>query len=207
MKRRKKINKVNIHENITKSKSLIKLLIGVLVILLIGVGVIIFQHVNNLYVDVNKAEEDKIVEAINTYVTKRCDEEKPSPYSKCFTANKVYLVERIIDNDGDLAKEYKGYDNFYYAYSWIVDGTYYKENNEIKEDSGGSVPNKVLLGKKTDKYTVLKTQIPGDGTQYPEDMKKLFPSRIRNKMNNAPVDGTAKKLIEETEEKAKEYFK
>ena len=97
--------------------------------------------------------------------------------------------------------------NFYYVYSWVVEGVYYKNNNTIIEDSGSSIPNKVLVGKKTDKYTALKTQIPRDGTYYPEDMKKLFPSRIRTKMNNASLDGTVEKLIEETEKDAEEYFK
>ncbi len=203
----KKKKHVSIHESLNKSRNFIKGMIFVLVVLGLGIGFLVLRKTTSLFNDVNKAEEEKITIAINEYIEKLEDEQRKSTLTKCFAANKVYLVERIIDNDGDLNKQYKNYDNYYYAYSWVQETSYYKENGELKKDGGSSIPHKILLGKKGDTYTALKHEIPRDGTYYPEDMKKLFPSKIRTKINNAPVDGTVEKLIKEIETKAEEYYK
>ena len=198
--------KKSIKENINKSRNVIKVALFILIVLGLGVGFLILRSTTLLFNNVNEAEQNKINTAINNYIEKRCDTESKSPSSKCFSSNKIYLVETIVGN-GEVVKEYSDYDNFYYAYSWIVDSNFVKKNNIVEEESGSSIPTKVLLGKKGDTYTVLKTEIPRDGSYYSEDLKKLFPFKIRNKMNNAQVDGTVSKLLKDNKTKAEEYFK
>lgn len=199
--------KKELHEIINKSRNLIKILLIILIVMALGVALLIINNTKILFNNVNKVEREKINTTINEYMVKRCEEENSDPYTKCLSSNKIYLVEKIIDSDLSLEKAYKGYEFYYYAYSWILEGSYGKKDNEIEEISGSSIPTKVMLGKKGDTYTVIKTDIPRDGSYYSEDLNKLFPSKVRKKMNNAQVDGTVMKLLEENKKKAEEYFK
>ena len=52
-------------------------------------------------------KKDKVLLVGDEYTEKNEDEQRKSTLTKCFAANKVYLVERIIDNDGELNKQYK----------------------------------------------------------------------------------------------------
>jgi len=56
------------------------------------------------------------------------------------------------------------------------------------------------------KYVVIHSQNPRDGSYYSEDMKNIFPSSVRNDMENVHVDGTVKKLGMDIEYQAKLYF-
>ena len=105
-----------------------------------------------------------------------------------------------------LLLEEKEAEKLYYVYAWVVDGRYYLENEEIKRDSGSSIPYVFVVEKTDDEYEVKDSRIPRDGSYYAKDMKNMFPLSVRNDMERMQMDGTIEKMILEVEEKANLYF-
>lgn len=105
-----------------------------------------------------------------------------------------------------LLLEEKEAEKLYYVYSWVVDGRYYLENEEVKQESGSSVPYVFVVEKTDEEYVVIDSRIPRDGGYYAKDMKNMFPLSVRNDMERMQVDGTIEKMILEVEEKANLYF-
>ena len=68
---------------------------------------------------------------------------------KTFVSMRVYLIEEKSDE-------------LYYIYSWVMSGKYYLENNEIKQDSGSSIPHKFVVENIEGKFTVTDSIIPRD---------------------------------------------
>ncbi|MDO4282495.1 MAG: hypothetical protein Q4D02_02570 [Clostridia bacterium] len=54
-------------------------------------------------------------------------------------------------------------ENKIFVYAWIVMETYYEENNEIKQNSGSSIPYKIELTKENNEYVLMNYEIPRDG--------------------------------------------
>ena len=104
-----------------------------------------------------------------------------------------------------LLEEQKS-DLLYYVYAWVNDGKYYLENEELKQDSGSSIPYKFKVEKINGEFLVTDSRIPRDGSYYKEDMKNIFPRSVRNDMDRIQIDGTIERLIMEVEEQAKLYF-
>lgn len=102
--------------------------------------------------------------------------------------------------------EEKEAEKLYYVYAWVVDGRYYLENEEVKQDSGSSIPYVFVVEKIDEEYVVTDSRIPRDGSYYASDMKNMFPLSVRNDMERMQVDGTIEKMILEVEEKANLYF-
>ncbi len=107
---------------------------------------------------------------------------------------KVYLIE-------ELERDEK-----FNIYAWVIDGKYYLENDELKQDSSSSIPYKFVVEKVNEEYVVTDSRIPRDGSYYSDDMKNIFPSSIRNDMEKVYTDGTVERLGLEVEEQAKLYF-
>lgn len=133
-------------------------------------------------------------------------------------AVKNYIVEMgdaaPIHHDGEktfacirtLLLEEKETEKLYYVYAWVVDGRYYLDNEEIKQDSSSSIPYVFVVEKMDEEYVVTDSRIPRDGSYYANDMKNMFPLSVRSDMERLQVDGTIEKMILEVEEKAELYF-
>lgn len=107
---------------------------------------------------------------------------------------RVYLLEE------------KEKDELYNVYAWVQKGNYYLENDEIKEDSGSSIPYKFIVKKEDGEFVVSDSRTPRDGSLYNEDMKNIFPRSVRNDMNDIYNDGTIEKLELDIQEQLKLYF-
>ena len=94
----------------------------------------------------------------------------------------------------------------YYVYAWVVDGRYYLENGEVKQDSASSMPYVFVVEKIDDEYMVTDSRIPRDGSYYAKDMKNMFPLSVRRDMEQMQLDGSLERMILEVEEKANLYF-
>jgi len=139
--------------------------------------------------------EDKIYLAIRQYLIEKGDSEpKHHDGEKTFVSMRVYLLE---EEKRDL---------IYYIYAWVMDGKYYLDNNEMKQDSGSSIPYKFKVEKLNGEYVVTDSRHPRDGSYYVEDMKNIFPKSVRNDMNRCHTDGTIERLDIELKEQAKLYF-
>ena len=88
-------------------------------------------------------EPTKIEIAIKDYLVEKGDSEpKKNDNEKTFVSMKIYLIEE------------KDNYSIYNIYTWVLQEKYYLENNEIKQDSGSSIPYMFIVEKKDDKYAV-----------------------------------------------------
>lgn len=137
--------------------------------------------------------EGEIESAITDYlVEKGDDEQKHYENEKTFAGMKIYQVE---EKDG-----------FYNVYAWVLNGKYYLENDEIKQDSGSSAPYKFVVEYADGKYTVTDFFTPRDGGNYSVDIKNIFPAGVRNDINDVHTDGTIEKLQLNIDRQTKLYF-
>ena len=83
-----------------------------------------------------------------------------------------------------------------YAYMWIADTSYYKENGEIVSGSGSSMAYKV----KFENNEVVSYENPTDGAGNQADIMKMFPKDVAEKINKYNVDW------DKFENEVKEYY-
>ncbi len=121
------------------------------------------------------------------------NDEKHHQNEKSFVAMKTYL---ITEDSKDK----------YFVYAWVLQENYYEENGEIINDTGSSIPYKFELVKIDDEFIVENYDIPRDGTDYAKDMKRIFPNRVLNDMDNVHIDGTIERLMLDIEQQVKLYF-
>ena len=153
----------------------------------------IFRNCGYSYVPSIDLKEEKIEQAIRNYLTEKGDsEQKHHDNEKTFVSMKIYLI--------------KEKNTQYNAYAWVLDGKYYLENDEIKQDSGSSIPYKFIVENREGEFSIVDFQIPRDGSYYPGDMKNIFPSNVRRNMENIHIDGTIEKLQLDIEQQTKLYF-
>jgi len=155
---------------------------------------VIFSNWGYSYVPPIDFAEEEINNAILKFIVDRGDNEKHHEYAKTFASMRVYLIEE------------KERDELYNIYAWVLEEKYYLENNEIKEDSGSSIPYKFVVENIEGNFTVTDSKIPRDGSYYPEDMKNIFPSSVRNDMDRIHTDGTIDRLLEDIQQQKKLYF-
>ena len=85
-------------------------------------------------------EPQRIEIALKDYLVEKGDNEyKRNDNEKTFVSMKIYLIEE------------KENDSIFNIYALILQEKYYLENNEIKQDSGSSIPYKFVIEKKIDK--------------------------------------------------------
>ena len=196
-------------KKIKKTNKIFKFIITTILIVIISLVIMFFIDVNKMkqnkpvifstwgyeYTPAINLHEDEIYLAIKEYLVNKGDNEiKHHKGEKTFASMRVYLIEE------------KDKDKNYNIYSWVLEEKYYLDNDELKQDSGSSMPYKFVLKKINDKYVVTDSRNPRDGSYYVEDMKNIFPRSVRNDMNNVHIDGTVERLKMEIEEKAKLYF-
>ena len=156
---------------------------------------VIFSNWGYSYVPPINLNEEAIKTAIMNYIVDKGDNEyKHHENEKTFTSMRIYLIEE------------KERDALYNIYAWVLEEKYYLENNEIKQDSGSSIPYKFVVKNVDGKFTVTDSKIPRDGGYYLEDMKSIFPSSARNDMDRIHTDGTIEKLQLDIDQQKELYF-
>ena len=139
--------------------------------------------------------DEEIEIAIENYLLeKSMSESKHHENEKTFVSIRTYLIEE------------KNNHKLYNVYTWVLEETYYLENNEIKQDSGSSIPYKFVVEHINDEYKVTDSRIPRDGSYYAEDMKNIFPRSVRNDMDEVHNDGTIEKLKMDIQKQVNLYF-
>jgi len=117
---------------------------------------VLFSTWGYSYVPPIDLNEKEIKTAIMNYILDKGDNEyKHHENEKTFASMKVYLIEE------------KERDKFYNIYAWVLEEKYYLENNEIKQDSGSSIPYKFVVENIDNKFTVTDLK-------FPKDRKLLF---------------------------------
>lgn len=141
-------------------------------------------------------QNDKIEQAIAEFIVNEREnaENRIAENEKWFVSTKIYRTDKRIS--GHIT-----------AYAWVLAESYYIENGEVKEGSGFSIPHIFNLNKTEHGYEVLNYQIPGDGSNYAKDMRRMFPLDVYNKMSNVQYDGTIKNLMAENKNNAEKYLK
>jgi len=156
---------------------------------------VIFSTWGYQYTPAINLQEDEIYLAIKNYLVEKGDSDpKHHDEEKTFVSMRVYLLEE------------KERDSLYYISAWVMDGKYYLENDELKKDSGSSMPYKFKVEKVNDNFVVTDSRYPRDGSYYAEDMKNMFDKYVRSDMEKIHTDGTIGMLEMEVEEQAKLYF-
>jgi membrane-bound inhibitor of C-type lysozyme len=89
-------------------------------------------------------------------------------------------------------------------YLWVRCGEYKKENGQLVELSGTSVPIKVDYPNELSYYDISKfsISIPRDGSLYDKDIKVIFPPELWDRLHF-----DSKPLNEKIKQKALDYFK
>ena len=197
------------NKKVKKTNKIFKIVVGTIVIFMATLVSMFFVDVRRMnqnkpvifstwgyqYTPALNLHEDEIYLAIREHIVQKGDSEPKHHYGeKTFVSMRVYLLE----------EEKK--DEVYYIYAWVMEGKYYLDDNELKQDSGFSIPYKFRVEKINGEYTVTDSIHPRDGSYYPEDMKNIFPRSIINDMYNCQFDGTIERLNIELEEQAKLYF-
>lgn len=145
-------------------------------------------------VDMQNVKESEIEKAIKDYlVGKRDNEYKCYENEKTFVSMKIYSIE-------EKSKK------LYNIYAWVLEEQYYLETNEIKLDTGSSIPCKFVIENIDGKFTVKDTKIPRDGNYYVKDIKRIFPSSVVKAMHKIYEDGTMENLKLDIQKQTQLYF-
>ena len=143
---------------------------------------------------INLNDEEVEIAIKNFLVEKGDKESKRYEDSKTFVSMRVFLIEEI---EKDIN---------YNLYAWVLEGKYYLDNGEIKQDSGSSIPYKFVVEKVDGTFKVTNYKIPRDGSYYPKDIKDIFPSEVEKSIFDVHNDGTVKRLQLDIDEQTKLYF-
>ena len=156
---------------------------------------VIFSTWGYSYVPPIDLKEEEIKLAITDYLIQKGDSEpKHNDNEKTFVSMRIYLIEE------------KERDKHYNIYAWVLEEKHYLENDEIKQDSGSSIPYKFVVKSVDGKFSVTDFKIPRDGSYYSVDMKNIFPDSVRNDMNEVHNDGTIEKLEMDIQKQLNLYF-
>ncbi len=101
---------------------------------------------------------------------------------------------KFVDYEGFGVEEEDGVT---YAYMWIVDMSYYKEDGEVEQGSGSSMAYKV----KFKDGEVVDVENPTDGAGQQESIKKMFPSDVAKKVMSYNYD------FEKFDKMVEDYYK
>ena len=156
---------------------------------------VIFSTWGYSYVPPIDLKQEEITSAVKNYIVDKGDSEyKYHGNEKTFTSMQVYLIEE------------KEKHVLYNIYAWVVTGKYYLENDEIKQDSGLSIPYKFTVQNIDDKFVVIASIIPRDGSYYADDMKSIFPSSVIKDIEDMHEDGTIEQLQLDIKKQVEDYF-
>ena len=91
--------------------------------------------------------------------------------------------------------------NNVYVYALVDGDSYYLEKGKIIQESGFSIPYRFTINEQNKEIKVLKEEIPEDGEDYGKSLKKLFPLKVRIRLNGNY------NLQAKNRKEAEEYFK
>ena len=135
--------------------------------------------------------QDEYMElAIKEYLIDVSKDDYKYDTEQTFVSLHTYLIEEKED--------------YYYVYAWVLEESYYLENNCVLPNTGSGKPYRFKLNKNN---IVLECDTPRDGSYYPIDMEQLFPRSVLNDMSNVYYDGTWDRLDLEIQQQVKLYFK
>jgi len=196
-------------KKINKIKLIFKICIGFILLIFITLATLFVIDMNRIknnepvlfstwgytYAPAIDLHEEEIEIAIKDYLIEKSDNE-PTHHEneKGFVSFRTYLLEE------------KERDSLYNIYAWVLEEKYYLENNEIKKDSGSSIPYKFVVKYIDNEYVVTDSRIPRDGSLYAKDMKNIFPYWVRKDMDDIYMDGTIERLQLDIQEQIKLYF-
>ncbi len=153
---------------------------------------VIFSTWGFKYYPAINLNEEKIELAIRDYIVDKGDNSKRYENEKTFASMKIYLIH---DKETEVD-----------VYAWVLDETYYMEQNVLKQNSGSSMAYKFVVKKINDEYEVVDSRNPRDGSYYVDDMKNIFPKSVRKEMDDVHHDGTIEKLQLDIKQQMKLYF-
>lgn len=192
-----------------KKRSIIVLIVAIILILIIGIGImymvdmyrmknnksIIFSTLGYSYSSPEKLNEEGINKAIEEYILNKAEADSLKYHNeKWFVAIKNYLIDESDANN-------------VLVYSWILEESYYENEDEIVQENGSSIPYKFVLKSNDSNYEVVSHQIPRDGSYYTEDMKIIFPDEVLSDMDKVHSDGTIEELKLNIQTQVTRYFK
>lgn len=91
-------------------------------------------------------------------------------------------------------------------YVWVLVQEFYKANDSVKLGTAISAPVVLVINQNKDSVTIVSHKIPGDGAQYSEDVKKLFPKEIQEEIFNIQQGQTIEELSNQIKERARKRF-
>lgn len=89
-------------------------------------------------------------------------------------------------------------------YIWALIMNYDKGKNELA--GGWSVPLVLMVQRVNGNLEILGFHAPGDGNLYSEDVKKLFPKHLHQRILEYPSSGRVEELKKKLETRAKEWI-
>ena len=195
-------------KQIKKVRNKYAIIIGIIIVFIIGYGTLFCIDINRMknnepiffstwgfdYFPPVNLDEEKMSNSIENYIVANGDEHKRNDNSKTFVSMRIFLIDE------------KEKDNLYYVYAWVLEECFYVENDEIMNESGSSIPYKFVVEKINDKFEVIDSRIPRDGSYYPKDIKNIFPKSVRNEIEKVHQDGTIERLSLQNQQKAEFYF-
>lgn len=193
------------NQEINNKKKIIKVLIIIFIIITLVLTTLFIIDINRMknnkqvlfstwgfdYTNPIDLSEEKINRSIKNYLV--YENELHHDSEKWFSSINIYLIDELSDS--------------IIVYAWVLEKSYYLENNELKEGSSISIPCKFTLKKENDLYKVIKKEIPRDGSYYKVDMEKLFPTSVLKQINNFYKDGTYERLEFLIDEQVDLYYK
>jgi len=196
-------------KKIIKTKKIFKTIITVISILILSLIIMFIVDINRMNnnlpvlfstwgytytpsIDLNEVE---IELAIYRYLEEKNDNQsKHHEIEKWFSSYNTYLLEEKIK------------DELYNVYTFVLQKNYYKENNQILEESSSAIPYKFIVKRQDDHFTVIESIIPRDGNLYQNDMQQIFPKYIIKDIENIYYDEIFKKLELDIKRQVDLYF-
>jgi len=141
-----------------------------------------------------------VINSIMPYATK--DEAIASFLKKSFIqpnfGGKIFSSYEVLGE--------KDMDGRKFIYIWALCEEYYQEGGALKLGSGVSIPISLILYSQDEKHNgVIDYRVPGDGSNYGPDIKRIFPTDVQRKISTR--QGNVKDLQEKNLTTAQQHFK
>ncbi len=152
-----------------------------------------------------------------------CSADDEAPCSCCTTENetmkitleedrviKDYLAKNIIspNSGGEVFSAYSLLGrNEEQLFIWAYTQEFYKESGDIIQGTGRSGPLVLLVDDSGEILLITGHKEPRDGSYYAEDLKKLFPPEIQNKILGFHSSPELERIINEVDENSYQELK
>ncbi|WP_096153847.1 MULTISPECIES: hypothetical protein [Bacillus] len=107
----------------------------------------------------------------------------------------VFCAFEILESDASAGE----------IYLWALMEEYYHEGSLVQLGSGMSVPIVLKVSTEQQSFKIQEHYIPGDGSYYADDVRRLFPRNVHTKIFEYSSKHISK-LIDEVETKVKAAF-